>query len=231
MLKKDMIEKNPLGAFSADKSGNEIAQRLGLVAARAGIGKTAILVQIALDNMLRGKQVLHVSVGENIQKTKAWYEDIVRDIAGGGEQEKSAIEYEVMRNRMIMTFNESSFSRPKLEERLNDLIYQDIFRPSCMVIDGLDLADIDRQTLVDLKELVKEASMNIWVSSICHRDTQEDPAGAYGDLFDTIIVLQPESNGDSKIFLNILKDDTGCVETGKGLRLDPTSMVVWGTTF
>lgn len=230
MLKKDMIAKNPLGAFNVDKNGQPVPRRLGLVSARAGIGKTAILVQIAIDNMLRGRQVLHVSVGETIDKAKAWYEDIVRDITGS-DQERAAIDYEIVRNRMIMTFKESTFSRPKLEERLNDLIYQDIFRPSCMVVDGLDLGSVERETIADLKDLAAEAGMSIWISSICHRDNQEDPAGEFGDLFDTIIALQPESNGDSKIFLNILKDDTGCVETGKGLRIDPTSMVVWGSTF
>lgn len=240
MLKKDLIAKNPLGAFKTDANGQEVSQRMGLVMARAGLGKTAILVQIALDNMLHGKQVLHVSVGQNIQKTKSWYDDILRDITAGAHSDHTAqIQFEVMRNRMIMTFNESSFSRPKLEERLNDLIYQDIFRPSCMVIDGLDLDKVDRQTLEDMRELQAEANMNIWFSAVIHRaDLEMDPVsglpaccGSMADLFDTVIMLQPESNGESKIFLNILKDATGCVEPGKALRLDPTSMVVWGTTF
>ena len=42
-----------------------------------------------------------------------------------------------MRNRMIMTFKESAFSRLKLEERLNDLVYQNIFRPDIVVIDQI----------------------------------------------------------------------------------------------
>ncbi len=240
MLKKDLIANNPLGAFKADANGNDISQRMGLVMARAGLGKTAILVQIALDNMLHGKQVLHVSVGQNIQKTKSWYDDILRDITTGSQSDHTAqVQYEVMRNRMIMTFNESSFSRPKLEERLNDLIYQDIFRPSCMIIDGLDLDKVDRQILEDMRELQKEANMNIWFSAVIHRtdldmdSTTNLPSccSSMAELFDTVIMLQPESNGESRIFLNILKDTTGCVEPGKTLRLDPTSMIVWGNTF
>lgn len=239
MLKNDLISKNPLGAFSAEVSGSNSNMRMGLVMARAGLGKTAILVQIALDNMLRGKQVLHVSIGQNIQKTKAWYDDILADIASGCEDERLAdLRYEVMRNRMIMTFNESSFSRPKLEERLNDLIYQDIFRPSCMVIDGLDFKNIDRKALEDMRDLQKQAGLNIWFSALTHRDNIEvspegvpAPCNEVADLFETVILLQAQSDGDSKIFLNVLKDSTGCVEPGKKLRLDPTSMVVWGTTF
>lgn len=235
MLKNDLIGKNPLGVFKVDLKGNDVNHRMGLVIARAGLGKTAILVQIALDSMLRGQQVLHVSIDQNIQKTKAWYDDILRDISSITKPENHAsLQYEVMRNRMIMTFNESSFSRPKLEERLNDLIYQDIFRPSCLVIDGLDFANLDRQTLVDMQELQKEASLNIWFSAVSHRNDKADaskgglpaPCHEIGDLFDTVILLQPESNGESKIILNIVKDNTGCVAPGKTLSLDPTSLLV-----
>jgi hypothetical protein len=238
--KNDLIGKNPLGAFRVDSKGNDITNRMGLVMARAGLGKTAILVQIALDSMLRGQQVLHVSIAHSIQKTKAWYDDILRDVSSTSEPDSYAsLQYEVMRNRMIMTFNESTFSRPKLEERLNDLIYQDIFRPSCMVIDGLDFTNIDRQTLEDMKELQKEANLNIWFSAVSHRSAEmvlskdgiPSPCDAIADLFDTVILLQAESNGESKIFLNIVKDETDCVEPGKSLRLDPTSLLVWGSTF
>jgi len=240
MLKKDLIAKNPLGAFNTDADGNDVSHRMGLLIARAGLGKTAILVQIALDYMLRGKQVLHVSVGQNIQKTKSWYDDILRDISSGCKPESLAeLQYDVMRNRMIMTFTESGFSRPRLEERLNDLIYQDIFRPSCLVIDGLDFTNIDRQTLEDMRELQRETNMTIWFTAVSHRSDQvvaskegvPAPCNEVDDLFDTVILLQPESNGESKIYLNVLKDSTGQIEPGKCLRLDPTTLLVWGSDF
>jgi hypothetical protein len=239
MLKNDLISKNPLGAFNVETSGNKGSERMGLVMSRAGLGKTAILVQIALDNMLKGKKVLHVSIGQSIEKTKAWYDDILADITFGSKSEKLAeLQRELMGNRMIMTFNESSFSRPKLEERLNDLIYQDIFRPSCMVVDGLDFEKVDREFLEDMSDLQKKAGLNLWFSALTHRDKVEmspdgipAPCNEVADLFESVIVLQAKSNGESKVFLNIIKDDTGCIEVGKTLRLDPTSMIVWGTRF
>ena len=239
MLKNDLISKNPLGAFSVEASDGESCKRMGLVMARAGLGKTAILVQIGLDNMLKGKQVLHVSIGHNIEKIKAWYDDILADIASGSKAENLAeLQREVMSNRMIMTFNESSFSRPKLEERLNDLIYQDIFRPSCMIIDGLDFEKVDREALEGMCELQKEAGLNLWFSALTHRgisavssDGVPAPCHEVADLFDSVILLQAKSNGESKVFLNIIQDKPGCIEAGKSLRLDPTSMIAWGTHF
>ena len=239
MLKNDLIAKNPMGAFSRDAEGNEVA-RMGLVIARPGLGKTAILVQIALDSILRGKQVLHVSVGQNIEKTKAWYDDILGDISAQAKHdEMEELKLSVRRNRMIMTFNASTFSRPKLEERLNDMIYQDIFRPCCMVIDGLDLARVERRMLEDMRDLQREANMSIWCSGVIEREAQATaiasqtlpvPCDALGDLFDTVIMLHPESGDESKIFLNVLKDTTNRMAPGKSLRLDPTTMVVWGAT-
>jgi len=240
MLKTDLIAKNPMGAFNRDAAGNDVA-RMGLVMARPGLGKTAILVQIALDSILRGKQVVHVSIGQTIEKAKVWYDDILSDVcASAKHDDMTELHLDVSRNRMIMTFNASTFSRPKLEERLNDLIYQDIFRPCCMIVDGMDFTKVDRKTLEDLQELQREANMSIWFSAVTLREPQTEtvvrndmpaPCDMVADLFDTVIMLQPESGDESKIFLNVLKDTTGCVAPGKSLRLDPTSFLVWGGSF
>ena len=83
MLKEDFIKKNPLRVLNPLSSESLPDHRMGLVMARAGLGKTAILVQIAMDSLLRGKKVLHVSVGEGLDKAKAWYEDILSTLLKG----------------------------------------------------------------------------------------------------------------------------------------------------
>ena len=45
MTKKDLIENTPLRIITQDDKGNFIPRRMGLVMARAGLGKTAVLVQ------------------------------------------------------------------------------------------------------------------------------------------------------------------------------------------
>ena len=135
MLKEDLIKKNPLRVLNPLSSESLPDHRMGLVMARAGLGKTAILVQIAMDSMLRDQKVLHVSVGEDLGKAKAWYDDIFKYIAEGFQLENAAeVENNLMRNRMIMTFKEAAFSRPKLEERLNDLVYQNRWKEALDVL-------------------------------------------------------------------------------------------------
>ena len=203
---------------------------MGLVMARAGLGKTAILVQIAMDSMLRGQKVLHVSVGEGLEKAKAWYEDVFKYIADGFQLENAAeVEDELMRNRMIMTFKESAFSRPKLEERLNDLVYQNIFRPDIVVVDGFDFAESDYDSVMDLKEMMAAMNVQGWFSALRHRDDNRvsaagvpAPCHEVDGIFDTVIILQPEHDS---ILLNIVKDEYDGA-AGKILNLDPATMMV-----
>ncbi len=230
MQKEDLIKKNPLRVLNPLSAESLPDHRMGLVMARAGLGKTAILVQIAMDSMLRGQKVLHVSVGEDLGKAKAWYDDIFRYIAEGFQLENSAeIENELMRNRMIMTFKEAAFSRPKLEERLNDLVYQNIFRPDIVVVDGYDFGKADYESIMDLKEMMAAMNVQVWFSALRHRD--DDRVSAAGvpapchevdGLFDTVILLQPEQDG---ILLDIIKDEYDSA-AGKVLNLDPSTMMV-----
>lgn len=226
---ESLANKNPLRVL---KIGTDGTSDMGLVMARAGLGKTALLVQIALDSILLGNRVIHVSIGEGIDKTRAWYDDIIRHIL---QEESVSRPHElvdmVQRNRMIMTFKESSISRPKLEERLNDLIMQDIFKPDCLVIDGFDFGKADRATLEEIKEMAEAMSIQIWFSAVSHREDNRKsaigvpaPCHELDDLFNTVILIKP---GENKISLDIIKhkgqkpDQVGVV-----LDLDPSTMMV-----
>jgi hypothetical protein len=230
MQKEDLIKKNPLRVLNPLSEESFPDHRMGLVMARAGLGKTAILVQIAMDSMLRGQKVLHVSIGEGLEKAKAWYEDVFKYIAEGAKLENAAeTEDELMRNRIIMTFKESAFSRPKLEERLNDLVYQNIFRPDIVVVDGFDFAQANYDSIMDLKEMMAAMNVQVWFSALRHReDPRVSAAGVpapcheVDGLFDTVIILQPDKDS---ILLHIIKDEYDGA-AGKILNLDPSTMMV-----
>ena len=223
-----LANKNPLRVL---KIGKEGTSEMGLVMARAGLGKTALLVQIALDSILLGNRVIHVSIGQSVDKTRAWYDDILHHIL---QKESVSHPHElidmVQRHRMIMTFKASTINRARLEERLNDLIMQNIFKPDCLVIDGFDFESADRTTLEDIKEMAETMSLQVWFSAVSHRDdTRVSSAGVpapcheVDDLFDTIILLKPKEN---KISLDIIKNKRQAPVTGVNLDLDPTTMMI-----
>ena len=223
-----LVKKNPLRVLNL--AGNN--KKMGLIMARAGQGKTALLVQIALDSILRGKRVVHISIGENLEKTKLWYDDIMEVIL----QECSVanphelIEM-VQRHRMIMSFKEAVFNRARLEERLNDLILQDIFKPDCVVIDGFDFTAMDHKDLEDVKSLMENLSLQTWFSATSHReDDRVSPSGVpapchdLDDLFETVVLLKSEQDA---VQLEIIRhNNDACSDSSGQLVLDPATMMV-----
>jgi hypothetical protein len=228
-MANELIVNNPLRALGLeDKADGKVQAMMGLVMARAGLGKTAILVQFALDCMLLGNKVLHVSIGEGVDKTRTWYDDILSLLTDGEKIESIP---EVMKNRMIMTFKESSFSKALLEERLDDLVQQNIYKPECLIIDGYDFDSNDKKSLEDLRDFMNERGLKmIWFSAVSHRgDTRVSldgvpaPCHEVDSLFDTVLLINPE--GDA-MKLDIVKCDSCSVDPGSTLMLDPSTMLI-----
>ena len=232
MGKEDLVVNNPLRVLGMEKKVEDEKKRMGLVMARAGLGKTAILVQIALDSILRGNKVLHVSIGEGVEKTRAWYDDILGLMVNDQPVDDFAgMVTEIMAKRMIMTFKESSFGPAKLEERLEDLVQQDIFQPDCMIIDGYDFGEATHEQLGELKEFMgRHGLKTIWFSAVSHRgDDRVSNAGVpapcheVDDLFEMVLMIVPEQEA---IKLNLLKCSSGVIEPGTSLLLDPSTMLI-----
>ncbi len=228
MAKNDLVVNNPLRALGLEENAKSGIQNMGLVMARAGLGKTAILVQFALDCMLLGNKVLHVAIGESVDKTRAWYDDILSLLTDG---EKVSQIPEIMHNRMIMTFKETNFTKAKLEERLDDLVKQDIYKPECLIIDGYDFVNNDRESLEELRQFMNTRGLRmIWFSAVCHRedprvsaDGVPAPCHEIDDLFETVLLIKPEND---TMKLNILKCDSCAVDPGTVLTLDPSTMLI-----
>jgi hypothetical protein len=228
MANNELIVNNPLRALGLEDKSGGIQAMMGLVMARAGLGKTAILVQFALDCMLLGNKVLHVSIGEGVDKTRTWYDDILSLLTEG---EKIGSIPAIMKNRMIMTFKESSFSKALLEERLDDLVKQNIYKPECLIIDGYDFANNDKESLEGLRNFMNERGLKmIWFSAVSHRDDKRvsldgvpAPCHEVDSLFETVLLIKPV--GDA-MKLEILKCDSCKLDPGTILMLDPSTMLI-----
>jgi len=223
---------NPLRALGLEeRTGGELHAMMGLVMARAGLGKTAILVQFALDCMLLGNKVLHVAIGEGLEKTRVWYDDILSLLTDGEKVDDIPA---IMKNRMIMTFKESAFTKAKLKERLDDLVKQDIYKPECLIIDGYDFERNDYASMVELRDFMGQHGLKmIWFSAVSHREDKRvsangvpAPCHEVDDLFDIVLFIKPEGE---EMKLDILKCDDCAVHPGTSLGLDPATMMIQKT--
>ena len=229
MMKNDLILRNPLKAMGFDSEDILPLGGFGAVLARAGVGKTAFLVQMAINALLRGKNVLHVSLSDPVNKVTLWYEEVFNVLSRQyGVAQRDHLWESLLPHRFIMTFKAQRFSVPTLEERMSDLMEQDIFLPQVVIIDGFEFDEAGRNALTDLKSLITEQGMRVWFTVRTHRHEDPGPGrlpspmDAVAGLFDVIIQLQPEG----KLIHVRSLDDSGA-ETGSApLSLDPATLVI-----
>ncbi|MBN2809693.1 MAG: cytoplasmic protein [Deltaproteobacteria bacterium] len=229
MLKKDLMVRNPLRAVS-DEHGYILPEGgLGAVVARAGVGKTALLVQLSLNSMLKGDKALHISLGDPVRKVSLWYREVFNNIGVHYHIEKiDELWNELLPQRFIMTFNIDGFSVPRLDERLTELADQNIFIPQMILIDGLPFnSETKRTDLHALKELSEKFNSHIWFTVRSHRHEEPDHDGLpvqiaeFADLLDVIIKLEPRN---AAIGLKVLKG-SGPISSQE-LSLDPATMLI-----
>lgn len=230
MLKNDLIIRNPLRILGNDSDDILTTGQAGAVLARAGVGKTAFLVQLALNKMLREMNVLHISLEDPVNKVSLWYKEVFNNIAEQYQVEQLDQLWEsILPHRFIMTFRAESFSLSTLEERLTDLTEQGIFNPQMIIVDGLPFEDESvRGPLAELKILIEKNDMHGWFTVLTHRHEELMPDGTprqlalVNDIFDVAIRLNPIGK---KIQVQAVKGVERPTDKPE-LFLDPTTMLI-----
>ncbi len=227
MLKNDLILRNPLRLIAKDEDKILAEGEFGAILAKAGVGKTSFLVQLALDSLLRHKNVLHISLDQPVRKVCLWYEEVFHNIAREYDIKNTTELWEtILPHRFVMTFNTEGFTVGRLEERLNDLTEQGIFFPQVVMIDGLPFDDEVREALSELKLVAKEQGFPVWFAVKVASDEDVEtgiPKTIQGvdDLFETLTSLKSDGK---EIHVNVLK---GPGETGRlSLVLDPSTLLI-----
>src|SRR3989304_2206816 len=161
MLDKKLIPLNSFKVIGYESEEIIPAGGLGAVSAQAGVGKTALLVQLAINSMLRGKKVLHISLNDPVNKVSLWYNELFNNIARqAGLEGLNETWGAILPNPFIMTFKVGGFNLPELEERLYDLIVQNIFLPEIIIIDGLKFNNKEAsETIESLKAMADKPAL------------------------------------------------------------------------
>jgi hypothetical protein len=229
MLKKDLILRNPLRVMGIENDETLSTGALGAVLARSGVGKTAFLVQLSLNALISEKNVLHISLEDPVNKVSLWYQEVFNLIANQYKLEQINTLWEsLLPHRFIMTFRVEGFSVPKLQERLADLMEQDIFSPQMIIVDGFPFDQSMHQPLREFKNLIKENNMYAWFTMRTHRHEQPTSDGipmqlaVVQDLFEVAIQLAPVGK---EIHVKAIKGAESFSQQ-LDLRLDPSTMLI-----
>ena len=207
MDKKDLIAHSPVRYFDATNAGLK-AGEMGLITAKKGLGKTSVLVQVGIDNLLNDKALVHVSFDQQSSNVIAWYSSVLSEISKKRNVNIADINEDIVRNRMIFNFNQETFKLPKVVNQLKAL-KEGGFNIACVVVDGLDLAKASKEDLDCFADFIKSEKMTAWFSYTNEAPTLKATLDSDKlDDFATVAHIEAESKN---ISLTLLKNGDGKV--------------------
>ncbi|HET9943186.1 MAG TPA: hypothetical protein VFR05_07595 [Terriglobia bacterium] len=230
MYQKELNERNPLRVFEHSIHGGLGLGNLGVIVARHGTGKTALLVGIALDDAMRGRKILHVSLENTVDHLREFYDEIFIDLAYAARlEDPAAVRLEMERNRTLHTYAGKSFTIHKLRHSVNFLKEYGSFSPACVILEGFDFERATIEEVEAFRQLAVDFNVEMWLSAVRHRDLPVDPHGIpqplakFSSVISVIVQLKDDSNG---IQLSILKDHDNPDVAKVALALDPSTMLL-----
>ena len=150
MYRKDVNERSPMRVFEKSMHGGLGRGNVGVVASRPGVGKTPLLVQIALDDLLRDRKVLHISHEHAVDHVRAYYDEIFHDLSVASKlDDTEAVKLDVERHRLIYSHLSHTTAQPmsnrggrsSIAKILETVAFaRDIahFEADVIIIDGFD---------------------------------------------------------------------------------------------
>ncbi len=231
MTTKDMHFRSPLRVFEKATNGGLGAGNLGVVLSRAGVGKTAFLVGLAVDAIMHGKKVMHISTEESVEHLRDFYDEIFNVVAEKTKMENKMQEHlNLERRRHILVYNRKNFSLEKLEASAKFLKDVAHFEPSILIMDGTPRYEqSERWEVEGIKKLAQDWNAEVWTASQTHREGQEfDDRGipaevaAFDDLIDMAIHLEPMSD---HVKVKVLKDHNNNAPE-LNMELDPKNLLL-----
>ena len=231
MIKSELVKRSPLRILEKSIDGGVGKGNIAVLASRKGVGKTACLVHIATDRLLRGGHVIHVSFAARVDHIISWYDDIFKEIAKWKNLEGAIdVHDEIIKNRVIMNFNQAGVQTEQVLKSLEAMIRDGQFPADMIIFDGFDLSVSGREDLLAIKEFAQAVELEVWFSASLKG---EDPlfddkwiphelAGVL-DIIDVLISLQFE--GDH-VRLQLAKDHGKPNPGSPHLRLDPKTLLI-----
>jgi hypothetical protein len=234
MVKQELIQRSPVRIFEKSIHGGLGAGEVGIISSQSGIGKTSVLVQIALDKLLQTKKVVHVSFTQHTDYVLAWYEDIFDEFVKKKNLENARdVKNEVIKNRVLMNFNQDGVSGEQILRSLRAMIVEGGFKAESLIIDGFDFTRMSRERISALKTFAGELGISVWYSCTVKGegagsyDKRGIPLviGDFADLVDVVIVLEPKQD---HIALSVSKDRDVYNPEHLALKLDPKTLLILG---
>ncbi len=233
MYRKQVNEHSPIRILEQSIRGGLGRGNLGVVMARAGVGKTACLVHIGLDDLMRERPVLHVALDQTVDHVQSWYDAIFQDLAIRTDlDDHEEVAAMIARNRLIVSFLDHDLWPERLDKTVELFKGNLKFRPVAILVDGYPWtmhSTAENAAMIGaLKAYAKMFDAELWMSAQTHRETTGDhptrmvpPCAEYEGLIDVALFLEPQGHD---VVVRLLKDHGDAEPPDTPLRLHPDTL-------
>jgi len=231
-MTKSVFEKSPVRVFERALGGGLGRGNFGVVLSRTGVGKTSFLIGLALDKLLRGERVLHISTQETVEHLRGYYDELLGAMARQlGLDRMLERQLEVERRRHILVYDRQNFTLEKLQQSVAFLEEAGGFRPDMVIMDGTPRFEHSEPWEIEgVVELARAWQAEVWTSANLHREGQDlDARGVprevaqFEEHLGVVLALCPESD---RVRVKILKEHACADPASVSLELDPNTMLL-----
>jgi hypothetical protein len=176
MIRQEAILQSPLRILDRSIRGGLGKGHLGVITAPAGVGKSACLVQIGLDALLRGRTVLHVAVGQSVEHVSARYDALFDELAERVDlADRRGVRESIAHRRLIWSSMVGALTARALDEALAAFQAHLGFAPAAVLVDGFDWEEPGCAARVGaVKASAARVGAELWMTA---RDARPPEAG------------------------------------------------------
>ncbi|GMO55778.1 MAG: AAA family ATPase [Termitinemataceae bacterium] len=230
MIKEDLIKNSPVRILEKKTGGTLGAGEIGVLIAPKGVGKTSVIVQIALDKLLQDKKVIHISFNQQSDDILDWYKNIFDELTKKRNvTNEDELKDELIRNRIIMNFNQESVTVEVIRNSLRAMIVDGKFKAESVIIDGFEFAKAKIERISTLKTFAKELGFSIWYSYSSDNVVNVDKNGVpqvlktFEDMIDVIVSLDAKPGCTE---LSVVKNRDKYRPADSTLKLDTKTLLI-----
>ncbi len=178
------------------ESGNKIKPGdLGVIMARAGVGKSTFMVRMGLEELKAGRGVAHFAMGQSLSDVQTRYKTMYGLLYG-----KAGLMSQLSSRFAVQAYSDRVLSEKRLQKAWDDFSKHLRAGLSLLLIDGLDWGDksFDSGLIRAIKRIGKDAGASICMSVRTHRDESgahpigiPKPVLPYKDDLSWAVFLEP----------------------------------------
>ena len=226
MYRKFLNARSPLRLLEKGLQGGLGPGNIGIILAGHGVGKGSVLIGVALDELLRSGNVLHVSFVDSVSHIRAHYDTVFEDFAATTHlEDEQGIHAEIERSRSIRVYPPNAFTASKLREAVK-LETEAGQKPSLVIIEGADFDSARREDFEDIKALAEELASEVWLAAQCKDESPvaiPESIARLDDLVSVIVALEPDEDA---VALRALKDHDNPDASDLHVALDPRTLLL-----